>query len=227
MDTRIQRFIAISDIISLMNMSSGFLSIIMSIRQDFFWAAILMIFALLFDSVDGWVARKTNRIDEYGFGKNIDSLSDVVSFGAAPAVFLYSYALVNFGYLEIPTLIVSLFIVICGVLRLTRYNVISDKVKGFVGFPIPGIAIIIATFFLSGLFNIYLALIIAILVSFAMVCNVSYDKFNNIYIIGFNAFCLILVVLQIPLNIYSVNIPALIVFLTSMAYLLINLVSIR
>ena len=227
MDTRIQRFIAISDIISLMNMSSGFLSIIMSIRQDFFWAAILMIFALLFDSVDGWVARKTNRIDEYGFGKNIDSLSDVVSFGAAPAVFLYSYALVNFGYLEIPTLIVSLFIVICGVLRLTRYNVISDKVKGFVGFPIPGIAIIIATFVLSGLFNIYLALIIAILVSFAMVCNVSYDKFNNIYIIGFNAFCLILVVLQIPLNIYSVNIPALIVFLTSMAYLLINLVSIR
>lgn len=224
MDTKIQSFIAISDIISLMNLTSGFLSIIMSIRQDFFLAAILMIFALLFDSVDGWVARKTGRIDEYGFGKNIDSLSDAVSFGAAPAAFLYAYTLANFAYLEIPALIVSLIIVICGVLRLTRYNVISDKVKGFIGFPIPGIAIIIATFFLSGLFNIYLALIIAVLVSFAMICNVSYDKFNNIYVIGFNAFCLILVVLQIPLNVYSINIPALIVFITSMVYLLINLV---
>ena len=227
MDTRIQSFIAISDVVSLLNLTSGFLSIAMSVRQDFFWAAILMIFALLFDSVDGWVARKANRIDEYGFGKNIDSLSDAVSFGAAPAAFLYSYTAANFPYLEIVTLIVSLIIVICGVLRLTRYNVISDKVNGFIGFPIPGIAIIIATFFLSGLFNIYLALIIAVLVSFAMICNVSYDKFNNIYVIGFNAVCLILVVLQIPLTIYSANIPALIVFLTSMAYLLINLVPIR
>ena len=43
----------------------------------------------MFDSADGWVARKTNRQDGFCFGKNIDSLSDIVSFGVAPATFLY------------------------------------------------------------------------------------------------------------------------------------------
>ena len=224
MNTKIESFVAISDLVSLMNMASGFLSIIMSVKQDFFLASILMIFSLLFDSIDGWVARKTNRIDEYEFGKNIDSLSDVVSFGVSPAVFLYSFCLANTPNLEIPTAIVSLFIVICGVLRLTRYNVISNQVKGFIGFPIPGIAVIMAAFYLSGLFNIYIALIIAIIVSIAMICNKSYDKFGNKYLLIINGICLVLVVFQIPLIVYSVNIPALIVLLTSMAYLLINLI---
>jgi archaetidylserine synthase len=224
MNTEIQSFIAISDLISLMNMCSGFISIIMSINHNFYLASIFMIFSLLFDSVDGWIARKTNRNDEYGFGKNIDSLSDVISFGVAPAIFLYSFSLFNANYLEIPTLIVSLFIVICGVLRLTRYNIISDKVEGFIGFPIPGIAIIMAAFYLSGLFNIYVALILAIIVSIAMVCNKSYDKFTDLYLLVLNAICLLFIIFQIPLNIGFVNVPALIVLLTSLTYLFINLI---
>ena len=224
MNTEIQSFIAISDIISLMNMCSGFISIIMSINHNFYLASIFMIFSLLFDSVDGWIARKTDRNDEYGFGKNIDSLSDVISFGVAPAIFLYSFSLFNASYLEIPTLIVSLFIVICGVLRLTRYNIISDKVEGFIGFPIPGIAIIMAAFYLSGLFNIYVALILAIIVSIAMICNKSYDKFTDLYLLVLNAICLLFIIFQIPLNIGFVNVPALIVLLTSLTYLFINLI---
>jgi archaetidylserine synthase len=224
MNTKIQSFVAISDLVSLMNMGSGFLSIIMSINHNFYLAAIFMIFSLMFDSVDGWVARKRNRVDEYEFGKNIDSLSDVVSFGVAPAIFLYTFSLVNAPYLEIPTAIVSLFIIVCGVLRLTRYNVISNEVKGFIGFPIPGIAIILAAFYLSGLFNIYIALIIAVIVSIAMICNKSYDKFNNRYLLILNCLCLVCVVLQIPLNIGFVNVAALIVLLTSLAYLFVNLV---
>ena len=89
-DTNIRQFIAISDIISLLNMSCGFLSVLSSMNRNFELAALLMIFAIMFDSVDGWVARKTNRQDTLGFGKNIDSLSDVVSFGLAPAIFVYS-----------------------------------------------------------------------------------------------------------------------------------------
>ena len=224
MNTKIQSFIAISDLISLMNMCSGFISIIMSINHNFYLASIFMIFSLLFDSVDGWIARKTDRNDEYGFGKNIDSLSDVISFGVAPAIFLYSFSLFNASYLEIPTLIVSLFIVICGVLRLTRYNIISDKVEGFIGFPIPGIAIIMAAFYLSGLFNIYVALILAIIVSIAMICNKSYDKFTDLYLLVLNAICLLFIIFQIPLNIGFVNVPALIVLLTSLTYLFINLI---
>lgn len=224
MNTKIQSFVAVSDLVSLMNMTSGFLSILMSIHHNFYLAAIFMIFSLMFDSVDGWVARKTNREDKYEFGKNIDSLSDIVSFGIAPAIFLYAFSMANAPYLEVPTAIVSLIIVVCGVLRLTRYNVISNEVKGFIGFPIPGIAIILAAFYLSGLFNIYIAWIIAVIVSIAMICNKSYDKFSNNYLLILNCLCLVCVVLQIPLYIGFVNVAALIVLLTSLAYLLVNLV---
>ena len=62
-DTSMKKFIAISDIISLLNMSCGFFSIICSINHNFELAALFMIFAIMFDSVDGWVARKTNRND--------------------------------------------------------------------------------------------------------------------------------------------------------------------
>ena len=182
------------------------------------------LFSLLFDSVDGLIARKTNRNDEFSFGKNIDSLSDVISFGVAPAIFLYAFSSANANYLEIPTLLVSLFIIICGVLRLTRYNAISDKVKGFIGFPIPGIAIIMATYYLSGLFNIYIALILAIIVSIAMICNKSYEKFDNLYLLILNTLCLLCIVFQIPINIGFVNGAALIVLLTSLTYLFINLI---
>lgn len=223
MNTKMQNFVGLSDLVSLMNMSCGFLSVVMSINHDFYYAAIFMILSLLFDSIDGWVARKTNRLDEYEFGKNIDSLSDIVSFGVSPAVFLYSFSLVNAPYLEVPTVLVSLFIIICGILRLTRYNVISNNVEGFIGFPIPGIAIIIASFYISGLFNIYIALILAIIVSIAMICNIPYEKFNNLYLLILNCICLLCIILQIPLYIGFVNVAGLIVLLTSIVYLFINL----
>ena len=223
MNTKMQNFVGLSDLISLMNMSCGFLSILMSINHNFYYAAIFMILSLLFDSIDGWVARKTNRLDEYEFGKNIDSLSDIVSFGVSPAVFLYSFSMVNAPYLEVPTVLVSLFIIICGILRLTRYNVISNNVEGFIGFPIPGIAIIIASFYISGLFNIYIALILAIIVSIAMICNIPYEKFNNLYLLILNCICLLCIILQIPLYIGFVNVAGLIILLTSIGYLFINL----
>ena len=225
MNTEIQEFIAISDIVSLMNMTCGFLSAVLSINHNFYLSAIFMIFSLIFDSADGFVARKTNREDEHGFGKNIDSLSDIVSFGIAPAIFLYTFSLANAGHLIVPTIFVSLFIVICGVLRLTRYNVISDKVEGFIGFPIPGISIIIASFYISGLFNIYIALILAVIISIAMICNKSYDKFNNLYLLVLNGICLLFIILQVPLYMGSVNVCALIVLLTSLGYLFLNLIT--
>ena len=155
--TDIQSFVAISDLISLLNMSSGFLSIILAINHFFELSALLMIVAIMFDSADGWVARKTNRNDSLGFGKNIDSLSDIVSFGVAPAVFLYTSLNTTPMPLQTIVILVSLLIVVCGILRLTRYNVIADHIKtsGFIGFPIPGISFILATLYLSGLFNIY------------------------------------------------------------------------
>ena len=226
MNTDIKSFIAISDIISLLNMSSGFLSIINSINHDFKLAAILMIIAIMFDSIDGWVARKTNRQDEFGFGKNIDSLSDIVSFGVAPAIFIYSCINTTPGIFQTIVILVSLFIVVCGVLRLTRYNVIADtlKTKDFIGFPIPGISFTISTFYLSGLFNPHIVLILSVIISLLMICNVKYKKFDNIPLITISGVLIILLIIPVNTTVFNINIPAVILLLFCLYYLIINLI---
>lgn len=225
-DTNIKNFIAISDIISLSNMSCGFLSIISSINNNFELAALLMIFAIMFDSVDGWVARKTNRQDIFGFGKNIDSLSDAISFGVAPAVFVYSTINTTSTILHPIVIIISLLIIICGILRLTRYNVIADKINtnDFIGFPIPGIAFILATFYLSGLYNEYFALILSIMISLIMISTIIYPKFDNIPILAISVVLIILLILPFKLILFNINIPALLLLLFCLYYLLINLI---
>ena len=208
--TKIQSFFAISDGISLMNMLCGFISILLAINHNFELSAILMIIAIMFDSVDGWVARKINRNDKLKFGQNIDSLSDAISFGAAPAVFLYTISSTIHHNLSILPAIISLLIVACGVLRLTRYNAIADYIQthDFIGFPIPGIAIILATFYLSGLFNIYIALILMTIVSLLMISNVTYPKFDNLIIIGISVVLIVLIILPISLTLFGINMPA-------------------
>ena len=226
MNTNIKSFIAISDIISLLNMSSGFLSIINSMNHNLELSAILMIVAIMFDSVDGWVARKTNRQDELGFGKNIDSLSDIVSFGVAPAIFIYSCINTTPGIFQTIVILVSLMIVVCGVLRLTRYNVISGKLKtkDFIGFPIPGISFALSTFYLSGLFNPYLALILSVVISLLMICNAEYKKLDNIPLIAISAVLIILLILPIKITVFNINLPAAILLLFCLYYLIINLI---
>lgn len=227
--TKIQSFFAISDGISLMNMLCGFISILLAINHNFELSAILMIIAIMFDSVDGWVARKINRNDKLKFGQNIDSLSDAISFGAAPAVFLYTISSTIHHNLSILPAIISLLIVACGVLRLTRYNAIADYIQthDFIGFPIPGIAIILATFYLSGLFNIYIALILMTIVSLLMISNVTYPQFDNLIIIGISVVLIVLIILPISLTLFGINIPALILLIFSLYYLLINLIKIN
>ena len=124
------------------------------------------------------------------------------------------------------SIIVCLLIVICGVLRLTRYNVIANKTKAkdFIGFPIPGIAIIIATFYLSGLFNTYIVLILSILISLLMISDVKYPKFSNTMLLYMCFICSTLLIFQIPIKIYTINIPAIIVLFCCLYYLLINVI---
>ena len=225
LNTKIQSFIAISDVVSLLNMSCGFLSIINSMNNNLKIAAIFMIIAIIFDSIDGWIARKTNRNDELGFGKNIDSLCDVVSFGVAPAIFLYN-AITSQNIPEIIVILVSLLIVVCGVLRLTRYNVISDILEGndFIGFPIPGIGAILATYYLSGLYNPYIALILSIIVSFLMICNKKYPKIDNNVPIAIALVLIILIILPLNIVLFNINIPTTLLLLICLGYLIINLI---
>ena len=225
-NTEIESFIAMSDIISLLNMSSGFLSIICSINNNFELSATLMIIAIMFDSGDGWVARKRNRQDDLDFGKNIDSLSDVISFGVAPAIFIFSCINPAHGIFQTIVILVSLLIVVCGVLRLTRYNVIAGKIEtdDFIGLPIPCMSFIIATLYLSGIFNPVSALILSILVSLLMISNIRYPKFDNIPLIGISVILIILLILPINLVIYNINMAGLLLLLFCLHYLIINLI---
>ncbi|WP_461460850.1 archaetidylserine synthase [Methanobrevibacter sp.] len=222
--TNIDHFIGIPDIISLLNLSSGFLSIVFAINNNLKVSAFLIILAIIFDSSDGWTARKVGRNDEYGFGKNIDSLSDAISFGAAPAVLFYMIGKTYNGNLEIPIILISLLMVICGVLRLTRYNVIGDLIdyNGFIGFPIPGIGFILSVLYLSGLYNIYISMIIMIIVSLLMISNIKYPKFSNVKVLGFALIMIILMLVNWPVY-NNISIPAVILLLITFYYLIRNI----
>lgn len=119
------------------NLMCGFFSIIATFRGDYVTAALLIVLANVFDGIDGYAARLTRTTSQ--FGVEFDSLADVVSFGVAPAVLVYLWALVpwdNWGWLAACTYVV------CGALRLSRFNVQAQAgaKSHFVGLPIPAAA---------------------------------------------------------------------------------------
>lgn len=215
----IRSYTSIADLVSIANASSGFLSIVMISMGNFMLAAKFMLLAVIFDAMDGWVARKLNREDECGFGKNIDSLSDIISFGVAPAMLLYSTS-INFG---IPyfSIIVALLIVICGILRLSRFNVITDSSdKHFIGLPIPSTALILGSFYLSGFFNSDLALIIMILVSLLMISTVKYPKFKGVKTLVAGSILIIAALLPQSISSIIAYFPTKLLFIVMLLYLL-------
>ena len=214
-------FLAVPDIISILNLVFGFLAILMVLDNQLTYASLCILLAVVFDSVDGWVSRNLNRDDPFGFGKNIDSLADIVSFGVAPSALLYYLGLDMSDWGAYLVAIVAVLTLVCGVLRLTRYNVISDRINyhGFVGFPIPGTAIILATYYLSGLFNIAVACIIMLFAAYLMISTIRYPKVDNYYIIGFGAVMILFLLLPINTSVGSVNLPALALFVISLVYM--------
>ncbi len=124
------------------NLFSGYFGIVKSISGEFELAAIAVLASCIFDILDGKVARMTGGTSR--FGVEYDSLADLVAFGVAPGLMIYLMALKPYG--RIGWLAAFVFMA-CGALRLARFNVqveTSSK-KYFVGLPIPGGALMIAT----------------------------------------------------------------------------------
>ena len=124
-----------------MNMFCGFLSIITASNGNYTYAAWLIFVAALFDALDGMVARLTNSSSELGV--ELDSLSDIVSFGAAPSFLLYSTYFKQFDAVGI---VLSSLILIVGGFRLARFNIqlVGFEKSFFLGLPIPSAALTIA-----------------------------------------------------------------------------------
>jgi CDP-diacylglycerol--serine O-phosphatidyltransferase len=129
------------NLITSASLCAGFYSITATFNQNFEHAAVAILAAVIFDGLDGRVARMTHTTTR--FGVEYDSLADLVSFGVAPALLIYEWALRPFGRVG---WVGAFLYMICGALRLARFNVQVNTVeKGkFNGLPIPGAATFIA-----------------------------------------------------------------------------------
>ncbi|WP_345974973.1 CDP-diacylglycerol--serine O-phosphatidyltransferase [Sulfurimonas sp. HSL3-7] len=162
---------------------AGIYSMISAIEGNFALAAWMVLLSLIFDGLDGRVARLTNTCSR--FGVEFDSLADIVAFGAAPAILLYLYVGHDFGRFGI---MASALFVIFGGIRLARFNVMTgeNEPSVFIGVPIPTAAVFISILVL--LFEKYsflaeykvVILLIALLVAVLMVSNIRYPSFKKV-----------------------------------------------
>ena len=162
--------------ISGLSLVLGVLSIFLTMQHDFFWAAIFIVLAVCADSCDGRAARLLNCQGE--FGKELDSLCDVCSFGVAPAILIYVYALESLGIYG--QILASLF-TFGGAMRLARFNINASAVHGyFQGMPIPAGACVVATYVVSGFNFPPLAVALGTLaIAIIMYSNVRYPDFKG------------------------------------------------
>ncbi len=165
-----------------LNMACGFFSIILGWRGDFNTAALLLVLGAAFDSVDGRVARMTGT--QSAFGEQFDSISDVVSFGAAPAFLVYNKFFSDMGRIGLVT---SFIFLLCGALRLARFNANIDRVSSdfFQGLPIPSgalsmIGIVLLANEYPELMEFKKALVPYVwFFSFLMISNIPFNSFKN------------------------------------------------
>lgn len=210
------------NLLTAASLFSGFYSIMATLNGNYSTAAIWVFIALVFDGLDGKVARLTGTTSR--FGVEFDSLSDLVSFGVSPALMMYLWVLKPFGRLG--WLAAFLFLA-CGALRLARFNVQVNTVEmtRFVGLPIPAAACMVSSTVL--LFSHFgwpssykrLAVIALIyLLAFLMVSSIRYYSFKDPELIKRQPFGML--VLAIFLLIIVVAEPAIMVFTLMLCYVL-------
>ena len=164
------------------NLFFGMCSILATYEGNFFYGAIFILLALIADGLDGRVARALGVASE--FGKEMDSLCDLGSFGIAPAFLAYAFCLQNFGQLGQAAAIIF---ALCGMWRLARFNVSTDTVHGyFMGLAIPaGGCIVASTTLLFSALNIHpenfgnVYPIVIIIIAYLMVSHVHYPNFKG------------------------------------------------
>ncbi|MGB5288249.1 MAG: CDP-diacylglycerol--serine O-phosphatidyltransferase [Ignavibacteriaceae bacterium] len=168
----------VPNLFTAINMFCGFLSILSASDGNYNYAAWLIFIAAIFDALDGLVARLTNSSSELGV--ELDSLSDIVSFGAAPSFLLYKtyfYAFDTWG------IIISSLPLIAGGFRLARFNIqiVGFAKSFFLGLPIPTSALTIASFVLAFFNNGYIEPLsdfiipLVLVLSYLMISNIRYE----------------------------------------------------
>jgi len=157
---------------------AGFLALILAAQGEFAWAAGCVGVAALLDSVDGLVARRSPAESE--FGAQLDSLADLVSFGAAPAIIVYLSVL---EAVPVAGIGACLGFVLCGSWRLARFSLAGIPRRFFVGLPIPPAGLIVV-----GLATLdppaVLALAVTAVAALLMVTDLPFPKLSELAQLG-------------------------------------------
>ncbi len=216
----------IPNLVTTGNLFCGVFSIMSVLHGQYATAAIAIMVGAIFDLLDGKLARLTHTTSH--FGVEYDSLSDLVSFGVAPGLLAYAWALQPYGRLGW----MGLFLYIaCGALRLARFNlqVSGPESKDFLGLPTPAAAFLVASMviFDADVFNLGdamrpgLTLGLTYLLAFLMVSNIRYRSFKGLNLRNRKPFN-VLVGLVLALIIF-VTIPQIVIFSFSLIYVLIGI----
>ena len=208
------------NLFTLAALFGGFYAIVMAINGRFDLAAVGIFCAMVLDSLDGRVARMTNT--QSAFGEQMDSLSDMVSFGAAPALIAYVWALKGLGRWG---WIAAFVYCACAALRLARFNVntgVVDK-RYFQGLPSPAAAALVAGFIwvatdlgLSGVNLAWPMFAVALYSGLTMVTNVPFYSFKDVQVKRSVPF---IVIVLIAIGIGAINIdPPVVMFAIFILY---------
>ncbi|GAB2695621.1 CDP-diacylglycerol--serine O-phosphatidyltransferase [Paenibacillus thermoaerophilus] len=170
---------SIPNLFTVGNLFLGIVAIILAFTEQAELASIMVIVAMLLDGLDGRVARALNAQSE--FGKELDSLSDVISFGVAPAFIMYVVAFQDLSSAPTAWIVTAIF-PICGALRLARFNVIEGVPGYFIGLPIPAAGGILCTLalFEAQINSPVLLIVSTLLLSYLMISTVKYPSFKKI-----------------------------------------------
>ncbi len=210
------------NLITAGSLFAGFYSMVETLSGNYGAAAVWIFISAVCDGLDGKVARLTGTTSQ--FGVEFDSLADLVAFGVTPGLLMYSWALKPFGRLG---WLAAFLFVVCGALRLARFNVQVTTVesKRFVGLPIPAAASMVASTVLlfshfgwPSSYKKFAILALIYLLAFLMVSSVKYYSFKDPELIkkqpfGFLVFAIIILIIVAAK-------PAVMVFAIMLCYVL-------
>ena len=164
------------------NVFCGFYAFVAVLNEQFYFAAWAIVAGMVFDGLDGRIARLTKTTS--AFGEQYDSLADIITFGMAPALLAYSWVLKPFGRLG---WMAAFLFLLCAALRLARFNVTKPEIRSehFIGLPSPASAVVIASIVIAfeDLFatrmNPFIMVMVVYALAFLMVSNIKYPAFKQ------------------------------------------------
>ncbi|ADI74001.1 CDP-diacylglycerol/serine O-phosphatidyltransferase [Methanohalobium evestigatum Z-7303] len=205
----------IPDLISISNALFGISAMLAVLDNNHHLAAVLILTAAIADGLDGFIAR---YIESGELGEHLDSLADIISFGAAPVVIIYAIYGSQFPYVMMGAVFVYF---ICGILRLARFNTKTNNIKDFEGLPITASGVVLASYLLVYQKYIFSSaiIILTLILSILMISTYTYPKIRGMKTLAFGFVFFIIIVGSYFINIEITHILSTILILLMLLYL--------